>query len=393
MTAPLLAQEVAYAGDPDASFLIARDLAFDNNRIKARDTLKHILTTYPNYTDVRELLAKTYSWDGEYTEARKEFNKITSTVRDNKAVWIAAVKNEIYAKNYPTALGLVNKGLKYLQGDTDLLQLRNKVLLEIDKGQAALSLAIRDSLEIKTFKNRVGLTNAFEVFDIVYEPMFNSSLEYRRDTRYGSAIPRINYSNRFDLNGLQYEVDLYPKFSKTFYGYLNYGYSDASIFPNHRIGAELYANLPKSIEASLGARYLDFTDSKATIFTGSLGLYRGNYYFSMRPYITPRSDNPTSFSGSLLARKYLRDGENYFGINLVYGNAPELKQLLVDDVLLAESLLYIESQQILLEYQFTPKDRPNIYRAHLGLNRQELVFDEGTFFWAVTAGINYQTKF
>ena len=140
-------------------------------------------------------------------------------------------------------------------------------------------------------------------------------------------------------------------------------------------------------------RYLDFTTSNATVLTGSIGHYRGNYYFSLRPYITPRSDGPTSISGSLLVRKYLRDGENYLGLNAIYGNAPELKQLLVNDVLLSESLLYIESQRLELEYQFTAKNRPNLYRANLGLTRQELVFDPGKFFWAVSAGINYQVKF
>jgi hypothetical protein len=56
-------------------------------------------------------------------------------------------------------------------------------------------------------------------------------------------------------------------------------------------------------------------------------------------------------------------------------------------------LLFVESQQLLFEYQFTGKSLTNSYRASLGVTRQELVFDPGTFFWALTAGFRYHTKF
>jgi hypothetical protein len=73
-----IAQELAYQGNPDNSFFVARDLAFEGHHSIARDTLRLILSKYPDYTDVRNLLAKTYSWDGNHNEARKHFNKITS---------------------------------------------------------------------------------------------------------------------------------------------------------------------------------------------------------------------------------------------------------------------------------------------------------------------------
>ncbi|WP_394748781.1 YaiO family outer membrane beta-barrel protein [Spongiimicrobium salis] len=390
-------QEVAYNGNPDKSFFAARDLAFNGNRGVARDTLKQILTKYPAYTDVRNLLAKTYSWDGAYDKARRQFNIITSAEKENKEVWEGAVKNEIYAKNYAIALGLANKSLKYLKDDADLMKLRQQALDHIYamQGESTDEVDTKkpDSLESKPFKNSVRINNAFEVFDILFDPFISSSIEYKRETKAGSIIPRVNYSNRFATNGLQYEVDLYPKISKTFYGYVNYGFSDASIFPKHRAGAELYANLPKAMEASLGIRYIDFRNSDATIFTGSVGLYKGNYYFSLRPYFSPRPDGTANFSGNFLMRRYLKNADHYWGLNAGYGISPELQQFRVDGTLLAETLLYVESQQINIEYQFTGKDRANVYRANLGLTRQELVFDPGRFFWAISAGISYQSRF
>ena len=390
------AQDLAYNGDPDKSFFIARDLAFGGQRSVARDTLKHVLTKYPDYADVRNLLASTLSWDKKYDEARKHFNRITSAERKNKEAWVAAVKNELYAENYHIALGLTNKALLYLEKDSDLETLRSRALKDINtidkKKDLKEKSVVIDTLEKQVLKNKIEISNSFDIFDVVYDPMVYSSLSYTRETQAGKIIPRINYSNRFETKGLQYELDFYPKFSETFYGYLNYGFSNASIYPDHRVGAELYANLPKSLEASAGFRFLDFGTTKATIYTGSIGMYRGNYYFSLRPYITPR-DSGASFSGSLLARKYFKDGDNYLGINAGMGYSPELRQLRNDDQLLAETLLYIESQRISLQYQFTGKKNPNIYRADLGVTRQELIFDSGNYFWAVSAGITYQIKF
>lgn len=392
-----MTQDLAYQGNPDNSFFIARDLAFEGHHGMARDTLRLILSKYPDYTDVRNLLAKTYSWDGNHNEARKHFNKITSVERQNKEVWIAAIKNEMYAKNYTIALGLANKALTFIKDDSDLQNLRNDIINEIYSKQNATETSAEDELkdtEAKSYKNRIGIVNSLDVFDIVYDPMLYSGVEYIRETEIGKIIPRVNYSNRFNINGLQYEMDFYPKISKTFYAYTNYGYSNSRIFPNHRAGAELFANLPKALEVSAGMRYLDFVTSRAIIYTGSLGLYNGDYYFSLRPYITPRTDGPIGVSGSLLARKYFQDRENYFGINLIMGYSPEIKQLISDsDIVLAETLLFVESQQLLFEYQFTAKSFTNSYRASLGITRQELVFDPGKFFLALSAGFRYHTKF
>lgn len=391
------AQEVEYTGNPDISYFTARSLAFDGQREVARDTLNRVLSKYPDYTDVRSLLASTYSWDGKYDDAREQFNRIISSERKNKEVWIAAIKNEIYAEDYYIALGLSNKALLYLKDDADVVLLKSRALKNLKEKEIApvdttVTLA-KDSFESKIPKNNVSIANSFDVFDIVYDPMVYSSISYSRKTKAGSIIPRINYANRFEIHGLQYELDLYPKFSKTFYAYLNYGYSDAPIFPDHRVGAELYANLPKAFESSLGMRYLDFSTTKATVYTGSIGLYRGNYYFSLRPYVTPQNTGDISVSWGLLARKYIKDGENYLGVNMGLGYSPELKQFREGDELLAETLLFIESQRLAFEYQFTGKKNPNSYNVNLGVARQELVFDSDNFVWSVSAGLTYQVKF
>ncbi|MEX0272793.1 MAG: tetratricopeptide repeat protein, partial [Flavobacteriaceae bacterium] len=121
------AQNTEYLGNPDVSFLKARDMAFTGNREGARDTLLQILTKYPNYADVRNLLGKTYSWDGMYDKARSEFNKVTSREPKNREAWMAAINNERYAGNHSIAMGLANKALSRVPNDLELMALRNKV--------------------------------------------------------------------------------------------------------------------------------------------------------------------------------------------------------------------------------------------------------------------------
>jgi YaiO family outer membrane protein len=370
-------------------------LAFEGNRVEARDTLTNILKAYPDYTDVRSLLAKTYSWDGNYDEARKQFNRITSEERQHKEVWIAAIRNEVFAENFYLALGLANKALLYLAEDDDLVKLRSEILKKLEGIEETTTAVTSEKTveEVKKYKNTISLFSSTDVFDVVFDPMFYSSLEFLHETSLGKIVPRINYSNRFDIDGMQYELDLYPKISKSFYAYLNYGYSQSEIYPTHRFGGDLYANLPKGIEASLGARYLSFIESNVTIYTGSVGLYKGNYYVSLRPYITPRNDNTTGFSGILMARKYLKDANNFIGFSGGMGFMPEFRQFLANSKLIAETVLFVDSQQLMLEYQFSLKDNPSLYRANLGITRQELVFASGNYFYAVSAGLRYQVRF
>ncbi len=385
-------QQQHYPSDPDLSLKRAMALAGDGKRDQARDTLRNILVHYPEYTDGKNLLAKTYSWDGDYEQARKLFNRITSAERSNKEVWEAAIRNEIFARNWHTALGLANKALIYLPRDAEIQDLR-KSILESWEEEALSNTAAGKAEAQGNKKNSVALFSSADLFDVVFDPMYYTGVEFNFGTGLGKIIPRINYSNRFGIDGIQYEIDLYPRFSKSVYAYVNYGYSQSEIYPEHRVGGDLYVNLPKGFETSLGARYLSFTDSEVTILTGSAGIYKGNYYASLRPYITPRNNNTLGISGVLTARRYLKDANNYLGVSAGMGFMPEFRQFLANSVLVAETLLFVESQQLMVEYQFSFKSNPSLYRAQLGITRQEFVFAPKNYFWAFSAGLRYQVGF
>ena len=140
-----------------------------------------------------------------------------------------------------------------------------------------------------------------------------------RDAR-GSLIGRVNIANRFNTTGAQFEADAYPSLGGSSYAYLNAGYSNATIFPAWRFGGEIFSNLPNAYEASLGFRQLRFRGAPVTLFTGSVGKYIGNYWFSARPYLRSK-DSGLSASVGLTARRYYETADEYIGARISYGSA------------------------------------------------------------------------
>ncbi len=399
----------------------AYELVFSGKHAMASNLLEQHLIENPNDLKSRLLLASAYSWEGKYAIARQEFNKVTSKDKDNKKAWVLAVKNELYAKADATALGIANKAISHLKDDNEMQSLKELALQRIEnrkysnegwhntegdvtkkkdkkrktptvKNQDIAAQSLEQNAD-ETPKNRLGINNSFTVFSDRYDPMVYSRVQLRHETKVGNIIPRINYSNRLGQHGVQYDIDFYPRFLKRFYAYLNYGYSNATIYPKHKFGGDIYANLPGAIELSAGGRYIVTQTQDVKAITNSIGHYRGNYYFSLRSFITPRPDGLTRFAGNLLVRKYLKDAENFMGFTVGMGISPELQQIVAGDQLLAETLLYVESQRLSVEYQFTGKKSPNIYRVNLGATRQEVASDSGNFFWGISAGLTYEVKF
>ncbi|HVZ77666.1 MAG TPA: YaiO family outer membrane beta-barrel protein, partial [Gemmatimonadaceae bacterium] len=143
-------------------------------------------------------------------------------------------------------------------------------------------------------------------------------------------IARVNRAERFGSSGGQVEVDAYPHIAQGVYAYLNLGYSSASLFPEWRSGGEIFTSLPSAYEASIGYRQLRFDGVPVTLFTGAVGKYSGNYWFSLRPYVREK-DNGLSASASLTTRRYFADGDHYLGARVGFGSTPS-DQLYQDQV-------------------------------------------------------------
>ncbi|MGG7035108.1 MAG: YaiO family outer membrane beta-barrel protein [Flavobacterium sp.] len=397
-------QEKAYNGDPDASFASARNLAFNQQRKQAQDTLVMILTKYPDYHDVRNFLATTYSWDGDYKKAKKEFEITLEKDSKNKEAWAGTIQNELWAGTPFIALEKSEQALKLLPKDQDILLLKAKAQENTNDPLDALTTvkSILDenpeNQKAKEFKNTlkralslntIGVLASADFYSDVFDPMQYYSLKYSRQTRYGSFSAKLNFNRKFNTNGEQFEIDMYPKIVKGLYGYINAGYSNSNLFPKTKYGAELFKSLPKGFEASLGFRALNYSTT-TMIYTGSAGWYTGNSYWMFRSYVTP-GDVGASVSGAVTYRKYRSDADNYFSVSAGMGYSPEVNQFNYSS---AEQVKFgLKSQKANFGYYFTSPNKRHAYGSQLGVTHQEKIFSPGEYYWVYFLALSWDLRF
>ncbi|OGS74672.1 MAG: hypothetical protein A3F91_13095 [Flavobacteria bacterium RIFCSPLOWO2_12_FULL_35_11] len=397
-------QQKVFEGNPDTAFEKARELAFNNQRRQAQDTLLFILTKYPDYHDIRSFLASTYSWDGDYKKAKTEFSYILGKDPQRKTDWIAAINNELWADTPFSALELAENALKYFPSDAEILYLKaraqensnnpeeavttlNLILGQNSNDQKALDY--KKKLTNTLSYNSIGIKSSVDFYSKIFDPMQYYTLNYGRQTKYGSIVAKMNFSRRFNDNGVQVEVDMYPKITKGLYAYVNLGFSNSYLYPDVRYGAELYKSLPKSFEVSLGFRALKY-ETTTTIYTGSVGWYTGNSYWSFRPYLTP-GDSGTSKSGVINYRKYRSDADNYFSVSLGMGFSPEFERFSLEGN--EETIIDLQSQKLNVGYYFTSSNKQNAWGTQFGVTHQEISFNQGNYFWIYSIGLNWELKF
>jgi YaiO family outer membrane protein len=398
------AQQKVFKGDPDKAFEIARELAFNNKRAQAQDSLLLILTKYPDYHDIRSFLASTYSWDGNYALAKKEFAYILKQSTDRLDTWEAAIKNELWNETPYSALEMANSALKYFPNNPDLLYLKASAEEAIGQRDEAL-LTLENALisnpnheKTLTYKasiinalslNTIGISSSVDVYSEVFDPMQYYSLKYVRQTKMGSIHSKLNVSHRFASTGAQFEVDAYPRIVTGLYAYLNFGVSNSFLYPDIRYGAELHKSLPLSLEASLGFRALKYS-STTTIYTGSVGWYSGNSYWSFRLYVTP-GEPKASKSGTLTYRKYRSDANNYLSIDAGMGFSPDIYRFDFEGN--ENSIINLKSQKMNIGYYFTSKNNKNSWGIQTGVYHQEISFNPGNYFWIYSFGLSWEIKF
>ena len=321
----------------DELFVKAKDAAFNQkDRKLARQFCKQALAKSPDYSDISIFLGRLYTWDEIYDSARVIFNKVIQKDSTNSDAINAAIDLEYWSGNSNAALKFCNLGVLKFPTSTDFLLKQARVFDDLERyDEAFLSLekifkldksnteafAFAERLKDKVRKNAIGLTYQYEKFDKTFDPWQLSSLSYSRRTFIGTTIFRINLSRRFESNGVQYEIDMYPSFATGIYSYLNFGYSQDGIFPKQRYGASLYLSLPLSFEIDGGFRLLKYS-SDTWIYTFALGKYWGNYWFSLRTFITPQVEK-ASHSYSLIIRYYLSGADDYLALSVGTGISPE----------------------------------------------------------------------
>jgi YaiO family outer membrane protein len=316
----------------------AKDLAYNGQRAQAREVCRKILAKEYD-SDVAVLMARTFAWDGQYDSSRVVIAEVLKRYPTHWDALDAISDVQYWDKKYPEAIVYCDIALSKdakdqhfmfkkavllnAKGDYDQAVFQLESLLKINPANAEARKKLSD-IRLDQQKNRIRLTYTYDFFEknANKDPWHLAAISYARKASFGTIIGRLNWAERFGSKGFQYEMDAYPHLSENNYLYLNLGYSDLTIFPKIRSGAEWYHSFPKAFEGSLGMRALFFNNSNTYMFTGTVGKYAGNYWLSLRSFVTP-SSNGTSISGSIQARRYFSDPENYIGLRLGYGVSPD----------------------------------------------------------------------
>ena len=364
----------------DELFKQARNAAFEEkNYSKAITLSRKALVKSPNYADIKIFLGRLYTWSKKTDSASIIFNEVLKKQPDNEDAALAYGSLAYWNDREQEALGYINNGLKYHPNSENLLLLKAKILNSLkqwaeaetvinqilNKNTEARALAsrIRDNSAI----NKIGLSYSYVYFDKQFDnPWHLTSIDYSRQTKIGSFIGRINYANRFNSNGLQFEVDAYPRLGKNLQAYISGGYSkNVGVFPKYRAGLSLYASLPLSFEGELGVRYLTFGED-TWIYTASVGKYYKNYWFNLRTYLSS-SFKKLSKSFSLTTRYYYGGSDDYWSLRIGTGLSPDNPQ---NNVLIGNNDFKLISNNINVGYRKSFKSF-NILLLNLGLNHQE----------------------
>lgn len=349
----------------DSLFAEARRLARSGQREDARAICRQVLDKKPGYHDVRTYLARLFAWDKNYDAARNELKQVLAAKPKDRGALDVLADLEFWAGNLSAALKYSGWLVHQYPNNENFLFKNARLLLKAgDRRGAALALnrlldrnpshpeALKLFSRIKSSgqMNKLSVKYTYDNFDrgaSNYGPWHLAVLDLSRRLTIGTLILRANYASRkFGSSlreGVQYEVEAYPKFMRGMYGYLSAAYSSDPVFPEIRAGGELFVSLFSGFEISAGVRHLRFSQSEATIFTGSLGKYYRNYWISFRPYISDKSGG-ISFSGNLIVRLYRGNADNYLELSMGSGSSPV-------DVKIEQEYQRLNSRKLSLKWQ------------------------------------------
>lgn len=238
-------------------------------------------------------------------------------------------------------------------------------------------------------KNDLSVSLNGETFQKVYDASHGIILSFKRETPSGSLVGRLNYTNRFQTSGIQPEFEWYPVIAKGTYCYVNYGYSASSLFPRHRVGAEVFQGLPLSLEASFGIRYLLFASAnEIKLYTSSLGYYVGNFYVVVRGSLMLDADG-AGRSLQFLLRKYFSDPDEFAFLRVGGGLSPDQQSV---QSALGPKVYALASQSASIGWQ-SGFQRAVPIDVQLTWSNQELLFAPGDFVQSYALLIGYRYCF
>ena len=314
----------------------ARELASNHMRPEAIAMLKDHLREHPSDVDARVLCGLILSWEGRYNEAREQLKRVLATHPDYDDALRALINLELWSEHPDRVDKLTVLALRKRPDDKEYLYNRIRALKALNREREAIELVdrllelqpdhphaaqMRQDLEDQGREWSASISQTHEWFsDPKIGGWDESQIALRRRIPWGSLIFRFSRAQHYGIWGDQAELEYYWHLRRGTYAYLGAGYSpDARLYPRYRLNADLYHNFPYRLEASVGIRHMAF-NTNINVYTASLGRYQGNWLFTGRTYVSPDIHGLTH-SVYFSARRYLNGKGDYFGFRFGRGTS------------------------------------------------------------------------
>lgn len=175
-------------------------------------------------------------------------------------------------------------------------------------------------------RNEVGVNYEFIDFrpDFPSQKPWNSiSTEYMRYFGASSVAGRVTYSNRQSGEGVLYELESYPVFSKKLYGNALVSFSEGGFYQKYGASASLFRALNYGFEAEGGVRYLSYEQEDFTSITLGLTKYLGPFYLNGRAFLGPKTQTNFIQNYQLTTRYYFSNGADFAFLRIGTGISPD----------------------------------------------------------------------
>src|SRR5258708_9824021 len=374
----------------------------------AEKICRAILKKDPQQVRTEVLLGRLYSWDRKFDSARIFLKDAITRQPDNEEALQAIINLELWSGQLDQAWIYCNEALSRYPRSEKLLIKKAKLYNKQAKYKEAyqtvqqvlqINPANREALEFEKYlkgklaarpeKNAIGLSYQYDHFSQNYAPWTYASLYFLHKARGGNLSAGVNYANRFQTPGVQYQLNWYPRISSSMKAFLGAAYSKDSILPGWDLGAGLSHTLFKKAELEAGVRRLTFSSlpDPIILYTGALNLSFHRFWISARTYLATQQGGLNQ-SYYLTTRYYGKNPGSNLTLILTSGFAPHD----YFDPNSGKAFSYSNrSERIRLGYQTTFFSPKNILKLSTGYERRS--YYSGLILERITAGLGIERWF
>lgn len=298
---------------------------------EALNDCNQLLERNPKNSDVINLKAWIYSTQEEYSSATKLYNQSLDLDRKNYDALTGLINLYSWQDKLLLALERSNQSLIFYPKDSNFTMLKITILERLKAFDQTNSLiqeylrsnpsnptieSIIERLKNKTKTNSIAYRYTVESYKDYYNSTHSKRYEYSHLSSLGPIIIRYTSAKRNKLMGNLFELEAYPKLWKGAYSYINIGLSDNVIFPNKKIGFDLYQTITKSLGFSIGRRHFVFPTQSINLTKFSIEKYIRKYRIEASVFRTPLTHG-FSYNYLIHIRHYLKTSDDF--IYLIWG--------------------------------------------------------------------------